>query len=185
VADKALDAAKDRLINEITEAYSRGGMEMGAFERAVTRITASPDAGALAGEASALGFARPAWQPGASPRSAELEADLVELSCVSGKLKLEGEWVKAERYSLYLKSSSARLDLREYEGKRGFRLFIELEAISSSIRIELPEGFEVQDRLSERTSSTVRNRPKSSIYDDCIVLLSGSIRSSTLRVKYR
>jgi hypothetical protein len=185
VTDKALDAAKDRLINEITDAYSRGGMEMGAFERAVTRISASPDAGVLADEASALGFARPAGESGSSTRSVELEAELVELSCVSGKLRLEGEWVKAERYRLYLKSASARLDLREYEGRRGFRLYIELEAISSSIRIELPEGFELQDRLSERTSSTVRNKPKSSVYDDCIVLLSGSIRSSTLRVKYR
>jgi len=185
MAEKALDAEKDRLIDEITEAYSRGGMEMGSFERAVTRITASPDVDALAAEASALGFARPAWQPGASSRSAELEADLVELSCVSGKLRLEGEWVKAEHYRLHLKSSSARLDLREYEGRRGFRLLVELEAISSSVRIEVPEGFEVQDRLSERTSSTVRNKPKGSIYDDCTLLLTGSIRSSTLRVKYR
>jgi hypothetical protein len=186
MADKALDSAKDGLIDAITDAYSRGGMEMAAFERAVARITASPDVEALAGEASALGLAldRPARESGASRRSVELEADFVELSCVSGKLRQEGEWVRAERYRLYLKSSSARLDLEEYEGRRSFRLFIELEAISSSIRIDVPEGFEVQDRLSDRRSSTVRNKPKGSVYDDCIVFLSGSILSSTLRVRY-
>lgn len=185
VAGKALETAKDELIDAMTEAYSRGAMEVSAFERAVARIAASPDAEALAAEATALGFATSGAESRSRTPPFEYEADLVELSCVSGSLKLEGEWVKAERYRLYLKSSSARLDLREYEGRRGFRLLIELEAVSSSLRLDLPEGFELSDRISERRSSTLRNKPKGTIYDDCVVALAGSLVSSTLKVKYR
>jgi hypothetical protein len=185
MAGTGFEGDKDRLIDAITDAYSRGAMEMSAFERAVTRITASPDEAALAAEASALGLTLPVQGRDARAMPEPVGLDLVELVCVSGSLKQEGEWVKAQRYRLFLKSSSARLDLREYEGRRGFRLFIELEAISSSLRIDVPEGFEVEDRISQRQSSDIRNKPKSSVYDDCIVVLSGSIRSSTVRVKYR
>lgn len=187
MADKALEAAKDELINAMTEAYSRGAMEVSAFERAVTRITASHDAEVLASEASALGLAlaRSGAESGSRRLPLEHEADLAEISCVNGKLRQEGEWVKSERYRLYLKSSSARLDLRAYEGRRGFRLFIELEAISSSLRLELPDGFELSDRISERRSSMLRNKPKGPVYDDCLVVLSGSLVSSTVKAKYR
>jgi hypothetical protein len=206
MADAGFEAEKERLIDAITDAYSRGDMEMAAFERAVGRITMSPDSSALAAEAAALGQAlgpafAPALRPvlGSSPvlpardsgnfggsiEAASDSLDLVELACVSGSLKQDGEWVRAERYRLYLKSSSARLDLREYEGRRRFRLHVELDAISSSLRIDLPEGFELQDRISERQSSTVRNKPKGSVFDDCIILLTGSIRSSTVKIKYR
>jgi hypothetical protein len=194
MADAGFEAEKERLIDAITDAYSRGEIEMPAFERAVGRITMSPDSSVLAVEAAAFGPALgPALVPparnsgdfGTSIATASDALDLVELACVSGSLRQEGEWVRAERYRLYLKSSSVRLDLREYEGRRRFRLHIELDATSSSLRIYLPEGFELQDRISERQSSTVRNKPKSSVYDDCIVLLTGSIRSSTISVKYR
>jgi hypothetical protein len=191
MAGSGFDAEKDRLIDAITDAYSQGSMEMSSFERAVTRITASPDSASLAVEASALGLALSLPErdfgegPGARAMDMPESLDLVEITCVSGRLRQEGEWVKAGRYRLFLKSSSARLDLREYEGRRGFRLLIELEAVSSSLRIDVPEGFEVEDRIAERQSSTLRNKPKSSIYDDAVVVLSGSIRSSTIRVKYR
>jgi hypothetical protein len=185
MAGTGFEGDKDRLIDAITDAYSRGAMEMAAFERAVTRITASADEAALVAEAAALGLALPVPARDARAMPESVGLDLVELVCVSGSLKQEGEWVKAERYRLFLKSSSARLDLREYEGRRDFRLFIELEAISSSLRIDVPEGFEVEDRISQRQSSDIRNKPKSAVYDDCLVVLSGSIRSSTIRVKYR
>jgi hypothetical protein len=181
-----LEEAKDRLIQAITDIYSRGGMDMSSFERSVTRITASGDRSALVAEAEALGLALPQAPAAASSSAAPMAyADAVELSCVSGSLRQDGEWVKAERYRLYLKSSSARLDFEEYEGARGFRLFIELEAISSSIRIKVPKGFEVEDRISERKSSTVRNKPKDEAYGDNLIVLSGSIGSSTVRIKYR
>lgn len=193
--DKELDSAKDRLIEAMTDAYSRGAMEDSSFERAVTRITASEDLEVLASEASALGLslARPEARAGAQPEarreprsgSHEYEADLAEIVCVSGRIREEGEWVRAERYRLCLKSSSARLDLRGYEGRRGFRLFLELDMVSSSLRLELPEGFELSDRIAERRSSTLRNEPRSALYDDCIVELSGSIASSRIKVKYR
>jgi hypothetical protein len=164
MADSGFEADKDRLIEAVTRAYSRGSMDLAEFERAVARITADPEARAMEAPAS---------------------LDLVELACVSGKLRQEGEWVRAERYRLYLKSSSARLDLREYEGRRGFRLLVELDLASSNLKLIVPEGFEVEDRIAERQSSTVRNRPRSLVYDDCVVTLSGSIRSSNVRVKYR
>jgi hypothetical protein len=183
MAGSGFEGEKQRLIEAATDAYSRGAMEMEGFENAVVRISASRDPATLAAEAAALGIGRPG--PDARAFAMPDEADLVELACVSGSIRQEGEWLRAGRYRLFLKSSSARLDLRAYEGRRGFRLLVELDAISSSLRIEVPEGFEVQDRIAERQSSTVRNKPKSPIYDDCLVVLAGSIRSSTVKVKYR
>lgn len=186
MAEPGLEESKDKLIQVITDAYSRGVMDMPAFERAVTRITASGDRSSLVAEASALGLALP--EPVADPRGAAeppVASGAVELSCVSGSLRKEGDWVRARRYLLALKSSSARLDLREYEGARGFRLAIDVEAISSSLRITVPKGFEVEDRLSDRLSSSVRNRPREAGYGDNLVVLTGSIRSSVVRIKYR
>ena len=53
------------------------------------------------------------------------------------------------------------------------------------MKLIVPEGFEVEDRFSERISSVVRNKPKGSSYGDNIVVLAGSLRSSTVRVRYR
>jgi hypothetical protein len=177
-----LEDERNALIQTITEAYSRGAMEMPAFERAVTRLSACADRSALAAEAGALGLALPL--PSSSSRSPEPPAGAVELSCESGNIRKTGDWVKARDYRLALKSSNARLDLMEYEGASGFRLAIEVEAISSSVRLIVPEGFEVEDRFSEHTSSVVRNKPKGPGGDN-LVVLTGRLRSSTVRVKYR
>ena len=186
---RGLDAGKDELIDAVTEAYARGAMETAAFERAVARITAAADPAALAVETAALGIALPqaaaAPGSGASPLPHTGSEDLVELACVSGNIKENGEWVRASRYRLYLKSSNCALDLLEYEGRPGFRLLIELDLISSNLRIVVPEGFEIDDRIAERRSSTIRNKPKSEIYDDCVVTLAGSLRSSNLKIKYK
>ena len=108
----------------------------------------------------------------------------LELSCVSGSIRMTGEWVKARDYRLFLKSSNARLDLTEYEGARGFTLYVDVDAVSSNLRIIVPEGFEVEDRFTERVSSTVRNKPKRSGGGN-LVVLTGYLRSSTVRIKYR
>jgi hypothetical protein len=180
-----LEETKDGIIGTITEAYARGDMDMPSFERAVTRIHASGDRTALAIEAAALGLVlpEPAPESGAGREIAALGA--VELSCVSGSLRQEGDWVKSRRYALSLKSSSARLDLREYEGARGFRLAIDIDARSSVVRITVPKGFEVEDRFSERVSSTVRNRRRGGAFGDNLVVLTGAIRSSVVKIKYR
>jgi hypothetical protein len=185
MTEPGLEETKDGIIGTITEAYARGDMDMPSFERAVTRIHASGDRRALAVEAAALGLALP--EPAPEPRAGREIAALgaVELSCVSGSLRQEGDWVKSRRYVLSLKSSSARLDLREYEAARGFRLTIDIDARSSVVRITVPKGFEVEDRFSERVSSTVRNRRRGGAFGDNLVVLTGAIRSSVVKIKYR
>jgi|GEM_PF-1982840 len=189
-----LDAIKDRLIEGITEAYARGAMEAADFERTVTRVAAAPDAEALAAEASAFGrsmgieIPAPLENRGASPPRPPIPAgggEVVELSCVGGDLREEGDWVRSGAYRISLKSSNGRLDLREYEGEPGFRLLLELDLVSSNLKLIVPEGFEVEDRISERRSSTFRDRPEGGIYDGCVVTLTGSLRSSNLRVRRR
>ena len=66
--------------------------------------------------------------------------------------------MKARRYRFGLTSSTARLDFRGYEGKQGMDLELELSAISSSVKILVPLGFEVRDQIQGRQSSTVKNR---------------------------
>jgi hypothetical protein len=188
MVELSLEEEKDALIQTITDAYARGSMDMPAFERAVTRISASADRDVLASEAAALGLSSPtprAQPPVQSSSGLESAADAVELTCVSGRIRKTGEWVNGSLYKLSLKSSSVRLDLREYEGVPGFRLVVDLDAISSSVRLIVPEGFEVEDRFSENSSSSVRNRLRGDVYGDNRVLLTGRIRSSVVKVKYR
>ncbi len=45
---------RDALIQTVTEAYSRGAMEMAAFEKAVTRLNTCADRSALEAEAGQL-----------------------------------------------------------------------------------------------------------------------------------
>ena len=187
MAEPGLEAAKDALITTITEVYARGDMDMPAFERAVTRIHASDDRQVLAVEAEALGLAMPALVPVPQRRSSPpaLSSGAVELSCVSGSVRKSGDWVRSRAYKLELKSSSARLDLMQYEGSTGFRLAIDLDAISSSLRLTVPKGFEIEERFSESRSSVVRNKPKDGSFGDNLIVLMGYLRSSTVKIKYR
>jgi hypothetical protein len=185
--EPGFEESREALIQKITDIYSRGGMDMDAFERAVTRIHASGDRNSLATEAATLGLELPRAELELRGRPAMLRAasEPLELSCVSGNIRKVGDWVKARRYTLALKSSSARLDLCQYDGESGFRLFLDIDAVSSNLRLVVPEGFEVEDRLGDNVSSTVRNKPKGESYGDNIVVLSGSIRSSVVKIKYR
>jgi hypothetical protein len=179
--DTQLEDERDALIQTVTEAYSRGAMEMPAFERAVTRLSACSDRSALDVEAGLLGLALPV--PAPSSPYPEAVSGAVELNCVSGSVRKTGDWVKARSYKLALKSSNARLDLREYEGARDFRLALDIDAVSSNIRLIVPEGFEVEDRFSERVSSVVRNKSEGEGRGN-IIVLTGYLRSSTVRVRY-
>jgi hypothetical protein len=172
----SLEDEKDAAIRVLTEEYASGDMDMAAFEGAVMKIGASPDHGALAVVAASLGIEPP-------PRDAPPAA--VELVCVSGHIRKAGEWVKARAYRLSLKSSSARLDFRAYEGARGLRLAVDLDAVSSSLRLIVPAGFEVEDSFSDRTSSVVRNDPRGGEAVVNRVVLTGRLKSSVVKVKYR
>jgi len=181
-----LEDEKDKLISALTDAYAQGRMDMAAFERSVTRISASVDRSALEGEAAALGLALSQPARDLRPASALSPAhDAEVLRGTSGSIRKEGDWVRARRYRLELKASSARLDLSDYECERGFRLEIELDAVSSSLRLIVPRGFEVEDRISDNRSSSVRNRPKGDAFGDNRVLITGALRSSVVKVKYR
>jgi hypothetical protein len=181
-----LEDEKDALISILTDAYAKGSMDMAAFESSVTRISASADRLALQAEASALGLAMP--RPVLDPsRAADLapRGTAEELRCVSGSIRKEGDWIRSRRYRMELKSASARLDLRDYEGTKGFRLELELEAVSSTVKIIVPRGFEVEDRFADARSSTVRNKPRGEARCDSLILLTGALRSSTVKIRYR
>jgi hypothetical protein len=178
MSDGELELKRDSLIRIVTEVYAMGNIELPVFEKAVARLHSCTDLASLESEASLLGLARSA--EAALPR----EADVLELSCVSGHLRKDGDWAKGGRCWLSLRSSTAKLDLMEYEGRRGFRLAIDIDAVSSSVSLVVPADFVVEDRISERSSSTVRNRPRDAGAGS-VVILTGRLRSSTIKVKYR
>lgn len=185
--DPQLEKEKDVIIQTMTNVYARGDIDMSAFERAVTRISACSDPRSLEIEAKALGLELPLAPIATAEARAELELprDAVQLDCVSGNIRKSGDWVKSGSYLIRLKSSSTRLDLREYEGARGFRLHIEIEAASSVVKLTVPKGFEVEDRFTERVSSTVQNKPRGESYGGNFIVLTGSLRSSVVKVKYK
>jgi hypothetical protein len=202
MAESDLEMQKDALIQGITEAFSRGVMEMDEFERAASRLSACASPAALAAEASSLGLSLPVIRPVAGlapaatapptrkvgstfPVGTALAGEAVALSCASGHIRKAGQWVRSKLYRLSLRSSSVRLDLREYAGARGFRLSLDIDAISSVVRLVVPRGFEVEEDFAERHSSVVKNRPRDGAYGDNLVLLTGSLKSSVVKIRYR
>ena len=106
--DSTIEREREALIQLVTEAYSRGDMEMPAFERAVTRLNVCADRSALEAEAGVLGLSLPVLAPQMAPPQAAAQgmgldayqpappsANPLELSCVSGSIRMTGEWVKA------------------------------------------------------------------------------------------
>ncbi|MDA8424628.1 MAG: hypothetical protein M0Z80_00695 [Treponema sp.] len=183
MADTTFEAEKDALIHVLTEVYVRGDMEMTVFENAVARIHACGEPGDLAAEAGALGLSLP--PAGLRAGSPAASGEAIEMNCASGSIRKSGDWVASGSYRLKLRSSSVRLDLREYADATGFRLVLDLDATSSVVSLTVPKNFEVEDRLAERTSSAVRNKPKGRGYGGNRIVLTGNIRSSVVKVKYR
>lgn len=182
----SLERQKDKVIQELTTLYSRGDMDLPAFETAVVRVNACADDGALMAvarshmdEARALGALSVRGDAALPAEKAE-----VELSCVSGSIRKSGEWVDARRYKLALRSSSVRLDLSSYAGTEGFRLELDLAAVSSVVALILPAGFSVEDRLSGRVSSSFRDKPRGGAFGDNRVIVTGAVQSSVVKVKY-
>jgi hypothetical protein len=170
-----LEAEKDAIIDRITVAYSKGEMELAAFELAVARISGCADGAALAAEASKLGLDLRA-------RTVPLPAEeLIELGCRSGSIKKSGTWVSARHYRITVVSSWVVLDFSAYEGSSGMRVEIEPIATSSQIKLILPRGFRVEDRVAHRTSSSIRCDG----FDegDNLVIVSGSLVSSTVKAR--
>jgi len=180
-----LEQDKDELIQRLTEAYALNAMDMQSFELAVTRVSGCPDETALRAESASLALSLPVLASARPSAPALRQAEGQSLDCVSGNIRKVGDWVRAGRYTMRLQSSNARLDFSAYAGSKGLRLEIELEAQSSSLRLIVPAGFEVEDNFSERISSTVRNRPREAAFGDNHIVLRGQIRSSTVKVKYR
>jgi len=180
-----LEQEKDELISRLTEAYAQDAIDMQGFELAVTRVSAAADEAALSAERASLDLSLPVLVHAEASPPAHRQAEVQSLDCVSANLRRVGDWVKAGRYSMRLQSSNARLDFTAYEGSTGLRLVIELEARSSNLRLIVPAGFEVEDALSERISSTVRNRPRDAPYGGNRIVLTGRLQSSTVKVKYR
>lgn len=186
MTDMTFETEKDALIRVITDVYVRGDMEMAAFENAVARIHACGEPGDLAAEASTLGLTLPPAELRAGgPAAFAATGDAIEMNCVSASIRKSGDWVASGNYRLKLKSSSISLDLREYADATGFRLLLDVDAASSVISLTVPKNFEVEDRFSERVSSAVRNKPKGRGYGGNRIVLTGNIRSSVVKVKYR
>jgi hypothetical protein len=179
-----LESQKDEMIQRLTDAYARSAMDMQEFERAVTRVSACADVAALQAEGASL--ERSLALPALSRPGTELEpaSDTMRLDCTSGSIRKSGDWVRAGRCEMALRSSSARLDFSAYAGSRGRSLVIELEMRSSNLRLIVPPGFEVVDDLSDRTSSNVRNRPREGGSGENRIVLKGALRSSNVKVKY-
>lgn len=175
--ETALDSRKKSLVERLTDVYARGGMELAAFEAALSRITDSASDGELAAEAAALGLglSAPAGAPGPDAE------ELIERGCTSGTIREEGEWIKARKYRYKLVSSYLILDFRAYELSAGIRVEIELAAVSANVRLLLPRGFSVEDRIEGRISSVVRNAKDEERGASNVVVLSGTIQSSTVR----
>ena len=176
-----LEGDKNALIQVITDAYVHGEMDVTLFEGAVSRITATKDESTLAVEAASLGLSFPAFVTAGSPSLGEP----IDLDCGSASIRKMGDWLRSSRYRLKLRSSSVRLDLRDYADARNFHLDLEIVAVSSSIKLIVPRGFEVEDRIEDQQSSVVRNRPRGAASGTQLIRIRGSLRSSTLGISYR
>jgi len=176
----SLNDRKDLLVKRATDSYISGDMDVASFETSVARIQDCADEAALDATADSLGLA-----PARAAAPLGFPRETVELECVSSRLRLDRDWVKAGTYRLKLVSAPVVLDLREYADAAGFRLEVELDATSSRVTIIVPRGFVVDNGIRENRGSIIKNKPRRDAAGDKVVSISGSVAYSIVKVKYR
>lgn len=102
-----------------------------------------------------------------------------------GTLKKKGDWVDADAYRLSGRMSNYELDLREYEGVSGFRLFLEVDLDMSTLRLIVPDGWVVSCNLDSNIASNVKDKGPSAPWGDNRIEIAGGLKMSTIKVKYK
>ena len=176
---------RNQLIEQATLAFTRGLIDQDDFETIMTRINQLDTQQELTSLATSLPVIFPSgWGQSSMLTQSELD-QFQELRVNSGNIKKQGLWIDSPAYLIVLHSSNMSLDLRAYEDTTNLQLILNLELSRSNLKIILPETWQVGDRIEDKVSSNVKIRSPSINWGSNRIILSGSLHSSNLKVKYR
>lgn len=170
------DNSRSDLIEQATQAYTKGVIDQDDFEALVMRINQLESTRELTGLANQLpAIFSISWG----------QSSCKELTVANGNIKKQGLWLDAEAYKINLSSSNMTLDLRAYEDDTDIQLVVDIDISQSNLKIILPDTWIVIDRIDVKTASNVKIRNPSNTWGSNRLVLSGNIRGSNLKAIYR
>ncbi|MFB9234121.1 DUF1707 domain-containing protein [Plantactinospora siamensis] len=163
------DDERNRVVDRLNQAVGEGRLTLAEFETRVDGVLAARTQAELEPWTADLPAAVGA------PESAQLRSR-------ASSLRRAGRWVVPRRLLIETRSSSVRLDLTQAVITSP-TVEVLLDVQSSSVQLILPPGASAEVHDVELTASSARARVPDS--GGLHVVLRGTLRSSSLRVRYQ
>jgi hypothetical protein len=161
-------------------------MDESSFEAFAARVQDANDPAELDAAAAALAPLFPRDGSVASGKTSRQDlAPARELALNMSTLKKRGDWVDARSYSLAGRMSTIVFDFLEYRDSPDFFLAFDIDLSMSTLKIVVPEDWQVDIRLSRNSASTVKDRGPAPGRRGGRITVDGSVSMSTLVVKRR
>lgn len=195
-----ITAYREALVDRAAVAFSRDAIDEAAFERLASRIQAAANESELRlvdAELAPLVPVESATQSGAPasserdenrprPRERALESER-SLSLSMANFKKQGRWVDARRYSMDASMSTLVFDFRAY-AQEDLEMNLDMDLSMSTLRLLVPDHWDVDIRIDNNAASTVRDRGPRSHEEAGIdatghIVITGSLSMSTLVIK--
>ena len=200
-----ITAYREALVDRAAVAFSRDAIDEAAFERLASRIQAAANESELRLvdaelaplvplEAGSAASADPASsereEPRPQPRERALESERA-LSLSMANFKKQGRWVDARRYSMDASMSTLVFDFRAY-AQEDLEMNLDMDLSMSTLRLLVPDHWDVDIRIDNNAASTVRDRgPRSheeagnegAAVGTGHIVITGSLSMSTLVIK--
>jgi hypothetical protein len=180
--EPTLERQKDRIIDKLTDLYSKDGIGMDSFESLVSQVNAVESETAL----NALVLSRSELQA-IAPQAQEARTLPAndEITVSMSNVRKEGRWLISDHVSVKGHMGTIILDLRDYAFEQDFKLFLRLELGMSTVKLIVPPNFAVTERFEHNSMSTVKNRNRRAGPITGAILIGGNLNMSTVKVKYR
>lgn len=168
-----LEKRKTSLTNRATVAYSHDEISLEMFETYAREIENAEDSAALDRIDESLPVVR---EPEPAPEQ--------NIRATASTVKKTGRWLESDEIALRAKMSTVVLDLTSYTDESDLALHIDCELDMSKLKLIVPEGIEVRDRLSDQQMGNFVHRGRS-IGNAGTLVLTGTARMSSIKVKTR
>lgn len=196
-----ITAYREALVDRAAVAFSRDAIDEAAFERLASRIQAAANESELRLVDAELAPLVPletraaaSEDPASSkrdenrprPRERALESER-SLSLSMANFKKQGRWVDAMRYSMDASMSTLVFDYRAY-AQEDLEMNLDMDLSMSTLRLLVPDHWDVDIRIDNNAASTVRDRGPRSHEEAGIdatghIVITGSLSMSTLVIK--
>jgi len=164
------EARKDRCFRLAAEAYSGNQLDLNRYEILAGEIAAANDITSLQVIESSL--------PQPQHRSAETQVIRADM----GEVHKVGKWIESSHVLVEGQMAKVTLDFMDYAAEADLRVDLVLDCRMSQVRIIVPRGIDVLERMTSNSMSTFRDRRRSDNSNSAIVV-TGDLTMSKVKVR--